>query len=74
MGWRKSPGRLGLATARYLNPSCRRQCLIIKLGGMKSATFATSLAGVIGTVIVFALSFMLARLLVPRTVSPERTE
>jgi hypothetical protein len=45
-----------------------------QLSGMKSATFATSLAGVIGTVIVFALSFVLARLLVPRTAAPERTE
>ena len=45
-----------------------------QLGGMHSATFATSLAGVIGTIIVFALSFALARLLVPRTTAPDRTE
>ena len=40
-----------------------------QLPGVSSAAVATALAGVIGTVIVFALAFLLARWLVPRPAS-----
>ena len=42
------------------------------LPGMHSAIVATALAGVIGTVIVFALSWVLARVLIPSSTSESR--
>ena len=40
-----------------------------QLPGISSAAVATSLAGVIGTVVVFVLAFLLARVLVPKPTS-----
>jgi cobalt/nickel transport system permease protein len=40
-----------------------------QLPGISSAAMATSLAGLVGTVVVFALAFLLARWLVPKTSS-----
>ena len=73
-GLEKVAGAVGFGHRAVSQPLVSAPMPDYQVGGMKSATFATSLAGVIGTVIVFALSFVLARLLVPRTVSPERTE
>jgi cobalt/nickel transport system permease protein len=73
-GLEKVAGALGFEHWAARQPLVFAPMPDYQLSGMKSATFATSLAGVIGTVIVFALSFVLARLLVPRTAAPERTE
>jgi cobalt/nickel transport system permease protein len=73
-GLEKVAGALGFDHRAAHQPLMPAPMTDYQLGGIKSATFATSLAGVIGTVIVFALSFVLARLLVPRTTAPDRTE
>ena len=73
-GLEKVAGAFGFGHRAVSQPLVPAPMPDYQLGGIKSATFATSLAGVIGTVIVFALSFVLAHLLVPRTAALERKE
>jgi cobalt/nickel transport system permease protein len=73
-GLEKVAGAFGFGHRAVSQPLVSAPMPDYQLSGIKSATFATSLAGVIGTVVVFGVSFVLAHLLVPRTVPPERTE
>ncbi|HUJ09825.1 MAG TPA: PDGLE domain-containing protein, partial [Verrucomicrobiae bacterium] len=73
-GLEKVAGALGFAHRAVGQPLLSAPIPDYHLAGIKSAILATSLAGVMGTIIVFALSFLLARLLVPQIASTPRSE
>ncbi|HUK81462.1 MAG TPA: energy-coupling factor ABC transporter permease [Verrucomicrobiae bacterium] len=61
--------RLGFESRAASAPLVHSPIRDYQLPGVSSAAVATALAGLIGTVVVFALAFLLARWLVPKTSS-----
>ena len=66
-GLEKVADRLGFAHRAASEPLLAAPLADYHLSWVKSAPLATSLAGVIGTLIVFVLAFITARIVTPRT-------